>query len=124
MVVFLNILWLSISTCCISILLSTYGINLIALKMCYLWLYLYIYCASRLLILQADRYLPILSFHDIAAFLSQMVFMVAAGYVMTPVAAIVCLTIAVGLGGFAWGGFSVNHLDIAPQVTACYHHSL
>lgn len=48
-------------------------------------------------------------------FLSQMVFMVAAGYVMTPVAAIVCLTIAVGLGGFAWGGFSVNHLDIAPQ---------
>lgn len=49
------------------------------------------------------------------AFLSQMVFMVAAGYVMTPVAAIVCLTIAVGLGGFAWGGFSVNHLDIAPQ---------
>lgn len=51
-----------------------------------------------------------------------MVFMVAAGYVMTPVAAIVCLTIAVGLGGFAWGGFSVNHLDIAPQVTACYHH--
>nr|XP_022328030.1 sialin-like [Crassostrea virginica]XP_022328031.1 sialin-like [Crassostrea virginica] len=49
------------------------------------------------------------------AFLSQMVFMVAAGYVMTPVAAVVCLTIAVGLGGFAWGGFSVNHLDIAPQ---------
>lgn len=45
-----------------------------------------------------------------------MVFMVAAGYVMTPVAAVVCLTIAVGLGGFAWGGFSVNHLDIAPQV--------
>lgn len=92
--------------------------------MCYLWLYLYIYCASRLLTLQADSYLPILSFHDIAAFLSQMVFMVAAGYVMTPVAAIVCLTIAVGLGGFAWGGFSVNHLDIAPQVTACCHHSL
>ncbi|XP_048775942.2 sialin-like [Ostrea edulis] len=49
------------------------------------------------------------------AFLCQLVFMVAAGYVMTPVSAIVCLTIAVGLGGFAWGGFSVNHLDIAPQ---------
>ncbi|KAK3107471.1 hypothetical protein FSP39_015269 [Pinctada imbricata] len=49
------------------------------------------------------------------AFVSQMIFMVAAGYVMTAPAAITCLTIAVGLGGFAWGGFSVNHLDIAPQ---------
>ncbi|KAL8592937.1 hypothetical protein ACOMHN_050764 [Nucella lapillus] len=43
------------------------------------------------------------------------VFMVAAGYVMTPAAAIACLTIAVGIGGLAWSGFSVNHLDIAPQ---------
>jgi ACS family sodium-dependent inorganic phosphate cotransporter len=42
-------------------------------------------------------------------------FMVAAGYVMTKVAAITCLTVAVGIGGFAWSGFSVNHLDIAPQ---------
>ena len=41
--------------------------------------------------------------------------MVAAGYVMTKAAAIACLTFAVGIGGFAWSGFSVNHLDIAPQ---------
>ncbi|XP_025103370.1 sialin-like isoform X2 [Pomacea canaliculata] len=49
------------------------------------------------------------------AFAIQAIFMVAAGYVMTKAAAISCLTIAVGIGGFAWSGFSVNHLDIAPQ---------
>ena len=49
------------------------------------------------------------------AFAVQAVFMVAAGYVMTKAAAITCLTVAVGIGGFAWSGFSVNHLDVAPQ---------
>ncbi|CAG5124437.1 unnamed protein product [Candidula unifasciata] len=49
------------------------------------------------------------------AFAIQAIFMVAAGYVMTRAAAVICLTVAVGIGGFAWAGFSVNHLDIAPQ---------
>ncbi|GFR81804.1 vesicular glutamate transporter [Elysia marginata] len=49
------------------------------------------------------------------AFAIQAVFMVAAGYLMSRAAAVVCLTVAVGVGGFAWSGFSVNHLDIAPQ---------
>ncbi|XP_059172993.1 sialin-like [Physella acuta] len=49
------------------------------------------------------------------AFLIQAVFMIAAGYLMSRAAAVVCLTVAVGVGGFAWAGFSVNHLDIAPQ---------
>ncbi|KAJ8316412.1 hypothetical protein KUTeg_006426 [Tegillarca granosa] len=49
------------------------------------------------------------------AFGCQIIFMIAAGYIMTKTAAVICLTIAVGLGGFAWAGFSVNHLDIAPQ---------
>ncbi|XP_051167950.1 vesicular glutamate transporter 2.2 [Leptopilina boulardi] len=49
------------------------------------------------------------------AFLSQTMFMTAAAFVTNPVGAVACLTIAVGLGGFAWSGFSVNHLDIAPQ---------
>ncbi|XP_037299293.1 sialin isoform X2 [Manduca sexta] len=48
------------------------------------------------------------------AFLSQTIFMVAAAYSSTVVGCVVFLTIAVGLGGFAWSGFSVNHLDIAP----------
>lgn len=49
------------------------------------------------------------------AFAVQVVFMIGAGYTMTRTACMVCLSIAVGIGGFAWGGFSVNHLDIAPQ---------
>ncbi|CAL1540560.1 unnamed protein product [Lymnaea stagnalis] len=49
------------------------------------------------------------------AFFIQAIFMVAAGYLMSRVAAVACLTVAVGVGGFAWAGFSVNHLDIAPQ---------
>ena len=58
----------------------------------------------------------LIDIHIFIAFVCQLVFMVAAGYIMKPVAACVCLTLAVGLGGFAWAGFSVNHLDIAPQV--------
>ncbi|XP_050679814.1 vesicular glutamate transporter 1 isoform X2 [Leptidea sinapis] len=47
------------------------------------------------------------------AFIAQTIFIAAAGYASTVSACVVCLTIAVGLGGFAWSGFSVNHLDIA-----------
>lgn len=49
------------------------------------------------------------------AFIAQTVFMLATGFAGTAVGATVCLTLAVGLGAFAWAGFSVNHLDIAPQ---------
>ncbi|CAB3387735.1 Hypothetical predicted protein [Cloeon dipterum] len=49
------------------------------------------------------------------AFISQTTFMMLAAYLLTPLASVACLTVAVGLGGFAWSGFSVNHLDIAPQ---------
>ncbi|ODM91702.1 Sialin, partial [Orchesella cincta] len=49
------------------------------------------------------------------AFLSQTIFMLGAAYVSTPGWAIACITLSVGLGGFAWAGFSVNHLDIGPR---------
>lgn len=70
------------------------------------------------------------------AFVAQTVFMLATSYTDAVTPAIICLTIAVGFGGFAWSGFrlgttkiiakkwsahfvpfptSVNQLDIAPQ---------
>ncbi|VVC29086.1 Major facilitator superfamily,Major facilitator superfamily domain [Cinara cedri] len=49
------------------------------------------------------------------AFVSQTVFMYSAANSTTPTQSIVCLTLAVGLGAFAWAGFSINPLDIAPQ---------
>ncbi|GFG28740.1 hypothetical protein Cfor_02987, partial [Coptotermes formosanus] len=49
------------------------------------------------------------------AYLSQTVFMLLAAFLLTPAGAVACLSIAVGVGGFALAGFFVNHLDIAPQ---------
>ncbi|XP_073838325.1 major facilitator superfamily transporter 9 [Musca autumnalis] len=49
------------------------------------------------------------------AFLAQTVFMILTAYLLDPTWSVVCITIAVGLGAFAWSGFAVNHLDIAPQ---------
>ncbi|XP_044597056.1 vesicular glutamate transporter 3-like, partial [Cotesia glomerata] len=50
-----------------------------------------------------------------SAFLSQTIFMILAGFSSTSTSAIICLSVAVGLGGIAWSGFGVNPLDIAPQ---------
>ncbi|KAF4524837.1 hypothetical protein B566_EDAN014320 [Ephemera danica] len=49
------------------------------------------------------------------AFIFQTVFLLSAAHSTSAVAVITFLTIAVGFGGFAWAGFSVNPLDIAPQ---------
>jgi len=49
------------------------------------------------------------------AFIAQTIFMLATAYTHSITAAVICITIAVGSGGFAWSGFSVNILDIAPQ---------
>ena len=50
-----------------------------------------------------------------SAFIGQTVFMLATAFTFSPSVAVAFLTLAVGFGGFAWAGFSVNHLDIAPK---------
>jgi ACS family sodium-dependent inorganic phosphate cotransporter len=54
-------------------------------------------------------------YFNCTAFLAQTVFMILSAYLLDPIWSIVCITIAVGLGAFAWSGFAVNHLDVAPQ---------
>ncbi|CAD5112545.1 DgyrCDS1756 [Dimorphilus gyrociliatus] len=49
------------------------------------------------------------------AFIGQAAFMIATSYCTSKESSVACLTLAVGIGGLAWSGFSVNHLDIAPQ---------
>ncbi|KAL1494699.1 hypothetical protein ABEB36_010257 [Hypothenemus hampei] len=50
-----------------------------------------------------------------SGFIAQTVFMIAAAFWSDRIGTVFSLTLAVGLGAFAWAGFSVNHLDIAPQ---------
>lgn len=54
-------------------------------------------------------------YFNCSAFLAQTVFMLLAAFFMHRINSIICITIAVGIGAFAWSGFAVNHLDIAPQ---------
>ncbi|XP_066138412.1 sialin [Euwallacea fornicatus] len=50
-----------------------------------------------------------------SGFLAQTIFMMGAAFWSDKIGTVFCLTLAVGLGAFAWAGFSVNHLDVAPQ---------
>jgi ACS family sodium-dependent inorganic phosphate cotransporter len=54
-------------------------------------------------------------YFNCGAYVLKAIFMVVGAYFLTPAITITCIIIAVGLGGFAWCGFSVNLLDIAPQ---------
>ncbi|GAB0100070.1 MFS domain-containing protein [Sergentomyia squamirostris] len=54
-------------------------------------------------------------YFNCGAFLSQTVFMMLAAYLLHPVWSVVCITLAVGLGGFAICGYMVNPLDLAPD---------
>eukprot|EP00095_Tigriopus_kingsejongensis_P003697 maker-scaffold1581_size34907-snap-gene-0.7 protein:Tk03697 transcript:maker-scaffold1581_size34907-snap-gene-0.7-mRNA-1 annotation:"vesicular glutamate transporter -like" len=48
----------------------------------------------------------------------QTIFMTMTAFMMTRGLAITFLSCSLGCGGFAWAGFSINHLDIAPQYAA------
>ncbi|XP_031620236.1 vesicular glutamate transporter 1-like isoform X2 [Contarinia nasturtii] len=54
-------------------------------------------------------------YFNCGGFLAQTVFLMLAAYLMSPTGTIACIIAAIGLGAFAMCGFSVNHLDIAPQ---------
>ncbi|XP_031343250.1 vesicular glutamate transporter 1-like [Photinus pyralis] len=49
------------------------------------------------------------------AYIGQAVFLLLAGYLLSPIGSTICLSFAVGIGGLQASGFGVNHLDIAPQ---------
>ena len=52
------------------------------------------------------------------SYLCQTLFMGLTAVLMKRGAAITCISLSLGCGGFAWAGFSINHLDIAPQYAA------
>jgi len=54
-------------------------------------------------------------YFNCGAFLFQTVFMMLAALLLHRVWSVICIVIAVGLGAYAWCGFAVNHLDIAPK---------
>lgn len=54
-------------------------------------------------------------YFNCGAFLAQTIFMMCAAYIAHPIGSVASITIAVGCGAFAWSGFAVNHLDIAPK---------
>lgn len=49
------------------------------------------------------------------AFLGQLICMMIGALVLSPAPTILCVTIAVGLGGVAWCGYLLNPLDLSPK---------
>ncbi|VDM57188.1 unnamed protein product [Angiostrongylus costaricensis] len=50
-----------------------------------------------------------------AGFAGQALFLALASVTSSPPLLVAYLTVSIGLGGICWAGFSVNHLDLAPQ---------
>ena len=85
----------------------------------YLCMVLVVQCAGRLAdFLRKENIISTTavrrSFNSIG-FIAQASFLVIVGYTTDKNFAIIGFTFAVGLGGFAWSGFPINHLDIAPR---------
>ena len=54
--------------------------------------------------------------HLTAGFVLQAILLIISAFITTPASSVACISFAVGFGGLAWSGFSVNPLDLAPQV--------
>ncbi len=79
------------------------------------------HCAKAFLLrrcVHRDVYSQLVYIH--IAFIAQAIFTALASHAPTAGIAVGCITLSIGIGGFAWAGFSVNHLDLAPQVSARY----
>ncbi|CAD6189434.1 unnamed protein product [Caenorhabditis auriculariae] len=50
-----------------------------------------------------------------SGFLAQSLFLVIVSQTTNPTILVICISLSIGLGGVCWAGFSVNHLDLAPQ---------
>jgi MFS transporter, ACS family, solute carrier family 17 (sodium-dependent inorganic phosphate cotransporter), other len=50
-----------------------------------------------------------------AAFIGQMTCMVCAAYFLHPVTSVILMTLGASLDAFAYAGFSINYLEVAPQ---------
>ncbi|XP_058461958.1 sialin-like isoform X2 [Malaya genurostris] len=48
-------------------------------------------------------------------FLTQLICMMLGAWILNPIPTIICVTIAVGMGGVAWNGYLVNPLDLSPK---------
>ncbi|XP_066917804.1 sialin-like [Clytia hemisphaerica] len=85
----------------------------------YLAMVIVVQCAGRLADFLRSRNMmsttAVRKMFNSIGFFSQALFMVIVGYTKNKDLAIIGLTLAVGLGGFAWTGFPINHLDIAPR---------
>lgn len=57
-------------------------------------------------------------YFNCSSFLGQTVFMMLAAFMLHPTYSVVLLTIGVGIGAFSLSGFTVNHLDIAPDYSS------
>ncbi|XP_044004830.1 vesicular glutamate transporter 2.2-like [Aphidius gifuensis] len=69
-------------------------------------------------ILRSKNYLTTTQVRKIftcGAFIGQSIFIISSGYLNSSFQVIFCITSAISISGFAWSGFSINFLDIAPR---------
>ncbi|KAK9870669.1 hypothetical protein WA026_008229 [Henosepilachna vigintioctopunctata] len=71
--------------------------------------------ADRLLLKNLLTATQVRKLFTCGAFLAQAVFVLCASYVSSVPAVLICLILAGGFGSFAYAGYCVNYLDVAPK---------